>query len=93
MSAAGATDSTIFGSYSNGTAGGNYAVDGSRNDYPGYVITSPYGGELMDLPAVSIGEHEGRGGYAGKALNLDGTSMVSYNSHGESAEIKGSDYP
>ena len=93
MSAAGATDSSIFGSYSNGTAGGGYGTAGSRNNYPGYVISSPYGGELMDLPAISIGEHEGRGGYAGRALDPDGSSSVSYNGHGDRQEIKGLDYP
>ena len=89
----GSSADSVFGSYSNGVAGGSYGSRGGNYNYPGKTISSPYGGDLIDIPVVSISSiSASRGGYAGKALEYDSSSAVSYNAHDE-AIIKGSDYP
>ena len=89
----GSSADSVFGSHSNGVAGGSYGSRGGNYSYPGKTISSPYGGELIDIPVMSISSiSASRGGYAGKALEYDSSSAVSYNAHG-SAIIKGSDYP
>lgn len=88
----GSSEDSVFGSHSNGVAGGNYGSRGGNYDYLAKTVSSPYGGDLIDIPVVSISSISSRGGYAGKALDYNVGSSVSYNAHG-SAIIKGSDYP
>lgn len=89
----GSSANSVFGSYSNGVAGGGCGKRGGNYNYLGQTVSSPYGGDLIDIPAISITSISSlRGGYAGKALDYDSSSAVSYNAHG-SAIIRGSDYP